>query len=171
MGIYRRHTLAHHQFFTQLEPTIDDTRDFRITFFPPYALVTFIAISIVPAVILGILVSRNAGLLLMCTTVGVYLNYEFFHWCCHAKNDWLIQRIPLINTIRRHHIAHHDPAIMMEMNMNLTYPIADWLFGTSDVNRGLIGVLLNGYSKKHLRIVQRKLNPTPDESEIAESRS
>jgi hypothetical protein len=171
MGIYRRHTLAHHQFFTQLEPTIGDTRDFRITFFPPYALVTFIAISTVPAVILGILVSRNAGLLLMCTTVGVYLNYEFFHWCCHVKNDRLIQRIPLVNTIRRHHIAHHDPAIMMEMNMNLTYPIADWLFGTSDVNRGLIGVLLNGYSKKHLRILQRKLSPTPDESEIAESRS
>src|ERR1051326_1266630 len=23
MGIYRRHTLAHHQFFTDLEPTID----------------------------------------------------------------------------------------------------------------------------------------------------
>src|SRR5476649_2899281 len=40
MGIYRRHTLAHHQFFTDSAPTIDDTRDFRITFFPPYALVT-----------------------------------------------------------------------------------------------------------------------------------
>ena len=26
MGIYKRHTLAHHQFFTNVEPTIDSTR-------------------------------------------------------------------------------------------------------------------------------------------------
>ncbi|HEX5319872.1 MAG TPA: hypothetical protein VFW46_11990, partial [Stellaceae bacterium] len=38
MGIYKRHTLAHHQFFTDHEVSFDDTRDFRITFFPPYAL-------------------------------------------------------------------------------------------------------------------------------------
>src|SRR5262249_57576142 len=48
MGIYKRHTLAHHQFFTDHEPTIDTARDFRITFFPPYALTTFIFISAVP---------------------------------------------------------------------------------------------------------------------------
>src|SRR5215211_632200 len=35
MGIYKRHTLAHHQFFTDKEPALDDTRDFRIVFFPP----------------------------------------------------------------------------------------------------------------------------------------
>jgi hypothetical protein len=35
--------------------------------------------------------------------------------------------------------------LMMEVNMNLTFPIADWLFGTSDLNRGVIGHLLNGY--------------------------
>src|ERR1043166_526260 len=45
MGIYKRHTLAHHQFFTDHEPTIDTARDFRITFFPPYALTTFICMS------------------------------------------------------------------------------------------------------------------------------
>ena len=51
MGIYKRHTLAHHQFFTDVEPTIDNSRDFRITFFPPYALVAFIAMSVPPAAI------------------------------------------------------------------------------------------------------------------------
>src|SRR4051812_26299334 len=35
MGIYKRHTLAHHQFFTDTEPTYDSTRDYRIVFFPP----------------------------------------------------------------------------------------------------------------------------------------
>jgi hypothetical protein len=53
---------------------------------------------------------------------------------------------------------------MMEVNMNLTFPIADWLFGTSDLNRGLIGHLLNGYEtrfvKKNLRGAPRR----PDEA-------
>ena len=30
--------------------------------------------------------------------------------------------------------------------MNLTFPIADWLFGTSDLDCGVIGHLFNGYN-------------------------
>jgi hypothetical protein len=33
MGIYSRHTLNHHQFFTDVEPSFDTSRDFRIVFF------------------------------------------------------------------------------------------------------------------------------------------
>lgn len=151
MGIYRRHTLAHHQFFTDIEPTYDDTRDFRIVFFPPYALVTFIAMSAVGASVLDQIWSANAAWLLVCTTTGMYLNYEFFHWCCHVKDDSVVRHLPFVNTIRRHHIAHHNQAIMMDLNMNLTYPIADWLFGTSDLNRGLLGHILNGYDASHVK--------------------
>ena len=35
--------------------------------------------------------------------------------------------------------------------MNLTFPIADWLFGTSDLNRGLLGHIFNGYSISYLK--------------------
>ena len=162
MGIYKRHTLAHHQFFTDHEPRIDTTRDFRITFFPPYALVTFIAISIPPALALGFLWSANAGWLLMCTTTGMYLNYEFFHWGCHVRDDRVIRHVPLMNTIRRHHIAHHNQAIMMERNFNLTYPIADWLFRTSDLRRGLFGHLFNGYDTGHVRTDLRRVRNSAD---------
>jgi hypothetical protein len=151
MGIYRRHTLAHHQFFTDRAPAFDNARDFRITFFPPYALVTFIGMSVPAALIVGFLWSANAGWLLLCTTIGMYLNYEFFHWGCHVKNDRIMRHVPFMNTIRRHHIAHHNQAIMMERNMNLTYPIADWLFGTSDLDRGLFGHIFNGYDASHVR--------------------
>jgi hypothetical protein len=171
MGIYRRHTLAHHQFFTDAEPTIDDSRDFRITFFPPYAMVTFLAMSVPPAVILGFLWSANAGWLLMCTTTAIYLNYEFFHWCCHVKDDRIVRHVPFINTIRRHHIAHHNPAIMMERNMNLTYPIADWLFGTSDLARGLWGHLFNGYDQRFVRRGLRSLRAGSDDPMTARVRA
>lgn len=167
MGIYRRHTLAHHQFFTDSEIAFDDARDFRITFFPPYALVTFIGMSIPAALIFGFLWSENAAWLLLCTTIGMYLNYEFFHWGCHVKDDWIIRHVPLMNTIRRHHIAHHNKAIMMENNMNLTYPIADWLFGTSDLDRGLLGHLFNGYDARHVRPEVRAARARTERDDLA----
>jgi len=35
--------------------------------------------------------------------------------------------------------------------MNLTFPLGDWLFGTSDLNRGLFGHIFNGYNKKYIK--------------------
>jgi len=151
MGIYKRHTLAHHQFFTDGEPTIDTAKDFRITFFPPYALVVFICMTAVGAAVVNAVWSANAAWLLTCTTTAIYLNYELFHWCCHVKDDRFVKRIPFVNTIRRHHIAHHNQSIMMARNMNLTYPIADWLFGTSDLDRGLLGHIFNGYDTRYVK--------------------
>jgi len=167
MGIYKRHTLAHHQFFTDHAHTIDGTRDFRIVFFPPYALVTFIAMSAVPAWILGQVWSANAGWLLMCTTTGIYLNYELFHFCCHVKDNWFVRNLPFVNTIRRHHVAHHNTAIMMERNFNLTYPIADWLFGTSDLRRGLIGHVFNGLDRSRVRTDLKRVRNTTDDPRAA----
>jgi hypothetical protein len=50
---------------------------------------------------------------------------------------------------------------MMERNMNLTFPIADWLFDTSDLNRGLLGHLFNGYDNRYVRQDMRKTSRTP----------
>jgi hypothetical protein len=171
MGIYKRHTLAHHQFFTDGEPTVDNTRDFRIVFFPPYALVTFIAMSVPAAFILSLIWSSNAAWLLMCTTAGMYLNYELFHFLCHVKDDRVVRHVPFVNTLRRHHIAHHNQAIMMDLNMNLTYPIADWLFGTSDIEGGLIRHLFNGYDKSRVKTNLKKVRAGADDPAIGAVRA
>ena len=63
----------------------------------------------------------------------------------------LVRRIPLVNSIRRHHIAHHNRDIMMERNFNLTYPVADWFFGTSDLQCGLLKHIFNGYDTSRVR--------------------
>ncbi len=83
------------------------------------------------------------------TTTGMYLIYEFMHFCCHVDENVFVRHCPFVNTLRRHHTAHHNARLMMEVNMNLTFPIADWLFGTSDLNRGLVGTLL-ALSKEEL---------------------
>jgi hypothetical protein len=50
---------------------------------------------------------------------------------------------------------------MMERNMNLTFPVADWLFGTSDLNRGLLGHVFNGYDTRFVKTDMRKTSRTP----------
>jgi hypothetical protein len=160
-AIYNRHTLMHHQFFTEEEMRFADHYDWRVTFFPPYALVTFTMMSIPPALVLGWLVSPNVGWLLITTTTSMYLIYEFMHFCCHVDDNWFVRNMPFVNTIRRHHTAHHNQSIMMERNMNLTFPIMDWLFGTSDLDRGLLGHVFNGYSTKYIRKDLRKTSRTP----------
>jgi hypothetical protein len=159
-AIYTRHTLMHHQFFTDQEMRFADHRDWRVTFFPPYALATFTLISIPGAIGLGWLISANVGWLFITTTTSMYLIYEFMHFCCHVDESWFVRRMPFVNTIRRHHTAHHDQAIMMERNMNLTFPVMDWLLGTSDLDRGLLGHLFNGYDDRFVKSGLRRTSRT-----------
>ena len=165
-AVYNRHTLNHHQFFTDQEVRFRDHRDWRVTVFPPFALVTFTVMSIPPALVLGLLISANVGWLLIATTTSMYLIYEFMHFCCHVDENWFVRNCPFVNTIRRHHLSHHNTRLMMERNMNLTFPIADWMFGTSDLDRGLLGHLFNGYSTKHLKTDMRG-TPVPPEAMAA----
>ena len=163
-AIYERHTLNHHQFFTDDEMRFRDHKDWRVTVFPPYALVVFILMSLPLAAILGVTFSPNVGWLFMCVTTGMYLIYEFMHFCCHVEENWFVRNCPFVNTLRRHHTAHHNGRLMMEVNMNLTFPIADWLFGTSDLNRGLLGHLFNGYETRFLKKTLRGAPRRPDEA-------
>lgn len=160
-AVYSRHTLQHHQFFTEHEMRFADSNDWRVTFFPPYALVVFTLMSIPGAFVLGWLLSPNVGWLFITTTTSMYLIYEFMHFCCHVDENWFVRNMPFVNTMRRHHTAHHDQNIMMERNMNLSFPVMDWLMGTSDLNRGLLGHLFNGYSTRYVKTDMRRTSKTP----------
>ncbi len=150
-AIYERHTRQHHQYFTDLEATIDTTREFRIVFFPWRVLATIGVGGAGLGFLASLIFNANAGYVVAITMVALYLVYETFHYCCHVHENWFVRNIPFINTIRRHHTAHHNLGIMMKYNMNLTFPIADWAMGTTDLKRGLLGHLFNGYSEKHIK--------------------
>src|SRR3569832_878623 len=150
-AIYDRHTRQHHQYFTDNDITIDTTREFRIVFFPWRLLATLAAFGAIFGGLATLLWNANAGYVVFITMVGHYLTYETMHYCCHVHENWFVRNMPFINTIRRHHTAHHNQGIMMKYNMNLTFPIADWALGTTDLNRGLLGHLFNGYSEKHIK--------------------
>jgi hypothetical protein len=100
-----------------------------------------------------VLISANAGYITVFTMAAYYLMYEGLHTLSHlddARHPYL-RYIPLINTVRRMHTIHHVLGFMQTRNFNLTFPICDALFGTSDLDRGLVGTLFNGNSNKYMR--------------------
>jgi hypothetical protein len=150
-AIYDRHTRQHHQYFTDGEPTIDSLREFRIVFFPWRVLIVLAAMGALFGWIASELINANAGYVVFITMIGHYMAYETLHFGCHVPEGWLVRHLPIVNTIRRHHAAHHNMGIMMHCNMNLTLPIADWAMRTSDLKRGLFGHLFNGYDETHVK--------------------
>ena len=150
-AIYDRHTRQHHQYFTDNDYTIGTVKEFRIVFFPWRVLLVLGVMGGLLGWLAATLINPNAGYVVFITMIGHYMVYETFHFCCHVPDNAFVRKMPLINTIRRHHAAHHNMGIMMHCNMNLTFPVADWAMKTSDLNRGLLGHLFNGTSEEHIK--------------------
>ena len=130
-GIFQRHTVEHHSFFTDEAMNFESTRDYRAVLFPPVLLVFFFGFFAVPVgALLYVLVSANVCFLFVSTAILYYLNYELFHFSYHLDPQSWLGRTPLIRRLRRNHVRHHDRAMMTRYNFNITYPICDRLFGT-----------------------------------------
>jgi hypothetical protein len=160
-AIYKRHCTVHHQFFTHHDLGYRGHKEWRALLFPPFAPVGFIIMAIPPAFVAGWLISPNAGYMVVITMAAYYLLYEGLHTLSHlddARHPYL-RYIPLINTIRRMHYIHHVLGFMQTRNFNLTFPICDWAFGTSDLDRGLIGTLFNGDSHKYMKTELHPVDP------------
>ncbi|MEC4718324.1 sterol desaturase family protein [Noviherbaspirillum sp. CPCC 100848] len=159
--IYVRHTLMHHQFFTAEESRFATHLDWRVTLFPPFTLVVFTLLLVPPSLLAGWFLSSNVGWLIIATGTGNYLFYELLHFCCHIDDNLFVRHCPIVNTARRHHTAHHEMSIMMERNMGIVFPFWDWAYGTSDLDRGLLGHLFNGYSTRYIKKDMRRTVRTP----------
>jgi hypothetical protein len=130
-GIFQRHTVEHHSFFTDEAISFDSPRDYRAVLFPPVLLVFFFGFFAVPAgAILYFLVSPNVCFLFVFTAILYYLNYELFHFSYHLDPQSRLGQLPVIRRLRGNHVMHHNTALMRRYNFNITYPICDRLFGT-----------------------------------------
>ncbi len=128
--VFTRHTLQHHRFFTDENMACESSRDFKIMLFPPVLLLFFIGGMALPiGALFHLVLSPNAGWLFGIVAIGYFLTYEWLHFAYHLP-DGVIARLPGIATLRAHHRAHHDPALMADWNFNITFPIADALLGT-----------------------------------------
>lgn len=143
---YKRHVVTHHQFFVHTTLEYKGHKDWRALLFPPFAPLLFVVSALPLALLAGWIWSANAGYIVMLTMAGYYLMYEGLHTLSHIENSPFLDNLPLVNTVRRMHVLHHNPEFMHTHNFNLTFPICDALFGTSDLRKGVIGTLFNGMS-------------------------
>lgn len=129
--LYRRHTKQHHRFFTHERMELRDARDHRAVLFPPVMLLFFFGAFAVPAGLLVTwLATPNAAYLFALMSVAYFTNYEILHWVYHQPDGSWVRRLPGMETLRRLHTTHHNPELMSHYNFNITYPIADRLYGT-----------------------------------------
>ena len=155
-AVYKRHVGVHHLFFAHNTLEYRGHKHWRALLFPPFAPVLFVGTALLPALLLGHFWSRNVGYIVVLTMAGYYLMYEGLHTLSHVVDSPLLDALPLVNTVRRMHVIHHHPELMGTRNFNLTFPICDALFGTSDLDKGLFGTLFNGMSHAAMRSEDRR---------------
>ncbi len=136
-GIFQRHTVEHHSFFTNAAPSFESTRDYRAVLFPPILLIFFFGCFALPAAtVLYFVASPNVGYLFVLTAILYFLNYELLHFAYHCDPGSWLGRLPLFEILRWLHLAHHDKRVMSHYFFNITYPICVHLFGTLYRDKG-----------------------------------
>lgn len=130
--IYKRHAGQHHRFFTHEAMEYGSPADFKAVLFPPVLLFFFLGVIATPmAVVLFLATTANVGWLFVAVSMGYFLTYEWLHFCYHLPERTWLGGHALLRRLRQHHRTHHDPALMSRYNFNITFPVFDWLMGTS----------------------------------------
>jgi Fatty acid hydroxylase superfamily len=128
---YARHTGDHHSFFVETRMTWEQSRDWRVIFFPAWLIVLYSLGIVLPAnLVVGHLLGANAGALFAATLLAGYLTYEIFHALEHLPREHWLARLPWIRHMAQLHRLHHRRDLMQRCNFNLVFPLMDWMHGT-----------------------------------------
>lgn len=129
--LFERHTLTHHIYFPHDDMTAHSHREWGYVLFPAWAIFLVLLTAAPLAAAAGWIFGLNAGLLFFIVGVGYYLVYEWLHLIHHLPEEHPVAQVGLFKRLRRHHTYHHHVRLMQRYNFNVTFPIADYLFGTA----------------------------------------
>jgi hypothetical protein len=59
--------------------------------------------------------------------VSYYTLYESLHWCMHVPRSRRVEKTRVFRWLNAHHRVHHYYAFK---NLNVVFPLADWLLGS-----------------------------------------
>lgn len=131
---YQRHTGDHHSFFLERDMEYQNTRDWRVVFFPAYLIFAFLAAVVPIGYALHTFVSPNTAYMFVTGGIFGYLFYEVMHFSYHVKNGSAVEKVFLMipgwKQMRHTHVLHHKRDVMHDANFNITLPIFDFLLGT-----------------------------------------
>lgn len=131
MELYLRHAAQHHVIYTDREMAFRESRELWHVLFPPLFFPFLILLTSPVPVTLSLVVSPNLGWLYLFAAVAYYLVYEWFHTVHHWPRETWLGRSAFARLIREHHTRHHEPKRMTGGNYNVSFPLADWMFGTT----------------------------------------
>jgi hypothetical protein len=129
--IYRRHELMHHVIYTSDDMAMRSPRELWLILMPAYAIVLVFVMVAPFAVLLALVAGTNVAMLMLATSMGFFLSYEWLHMAYHQPEDSFIGRLRAVRVLREQHRRHHDPRLMKRWNFNVTVPVFDVLLGTS----------------------------------------
>jgi hypothetical protein len=125
-----RHTLQHHQLYFTDDMEIRSGRELRLVLLPPFAIAGVFLGTLPVTAALWLAFGRNVAALFVITTQGYVVSYEWLHMFYHLPRKSFIGRRWLIRKLGRHHAVHHAPERMNVWNMNVNFPLWDWVRGT-----------------------------------------
>lgn len=128
--LYDQHTARHHRIYRYGDLQIRGFRELRFVLIPPTGVLAIVLAATPAAALAGWVFGANVGWLFLLTAALYVVGYEISHLAYHLPQESFIGRLRLVRVLREHHALHHDPRLMQRYNMNVTIPLADYLFKT-----------------------------------------
>jgi hypothetical protein len=124
------HVTIHHCFYNEKYLFYRQAKDYFAVFLPIQYYLFISLIILVCGAAVGFLSERDHGLFFMTIAYLYYLMYEAMHFSFHAPEGHFLRKIPLMKTLSRFHLTHHQADLMQKYNFNISFPICDYLLGT-----------------------------------------
>ena len=145
--LYTNHTLVHHTGFQGDDQEIRSVAELSVVMMPWYTLLMVFALASPIAFVAAFIGDQALAGVFLTAAVAYFLLYEALHTLHHLPQSFL-RRIPghprhWLQALRRHHHHHHQREHMAHTNFNVTFPLADLLFGTYYATRQRSGADLD----------------------------
>jgi sterol desaturase/sphingolipid hydroxylase (fatty acid hydroxylase superfamily) len=128
--LYDQHTPRHHAVYRYDDMAIRSWRELGLVLIPAFGVLTIVVATAPIAVLAGIVLSANAGWLVITETALYVVAYELTHLAYHLPESHPVGRLRAIRFLREHHRRHHHPKLMQRWNFNVTVPLWDVVVGT-----------------------------------------
>ena len=134
--MYRNHAQLHHIAFTDGNMPITRAPELGLVMMPWYTMLGLFVVASPVMIVAGFLRGRGLAGVFVLGAVAYFLCYETMHALYHLPdatlNRMLIGRSRTFRGLQAHHHHHHELKRMSEVNFNVTFPLMDRIFGTSE---------------------------------------
>jgi sterol desaturase/sphingolipid hydroxylase (fatty acid hydroxylase superfamily) len=134
--MYRNHAQLHHLAFTDHTMAITRPAELGLIMMPWYTMIGLFVLASPILIAAGFLRGPGQSGVFLLVAVAYFLMYETLHALYHLPDATLdragIGRLRLFRRLQAHHAHHHILGRMAHVNFNVTFPLMDRLFGTSE---------------------------------------